>query len=231
MTFDSATIHAFVDGEIDLITARRIERAMAGDAALAARIAEQRGLRALLSGHYDPVAEQPVPERLIAAVRTAPVPLARPARRLPIWAAGSVAAALALGLFVGQQVGAPDGPVAVGNGTLMASGTLDSALETQLASAQPRQGETRIGLTFRATDGAVCRSFESVALSGIACRADDGWQLRRTFPGREQAAYRQAGNSALLTAASDMMAGDPADAATERDWQKTGWQPARVKAR
>ena len=225
MTFDSATIHAFVDGEIDLVTARRIERTMADDPELAARIAEQRGLRAMLNHHYDPVAEQPVPERLIAAVHAAPVVL-RPKRSFGrSWAIGSVAAALAFGLFVGQQIGAPGGPVAVGSGTLMASGTLNSALETQLASAQPRESETRIGLTFRAADGAVCRSFESAALSGIACRANDGWQLRRTFPAREQAAYRQAGNSALLTAASEMMVGAPADALTEQLWWKENWRP------
>lgn len=225
MTFDSATIHAFVDGEIDLVTARRIERAMADDPELAARIAEQRGLRAMLSNHYDPVAEQPVPEQLIAAVRAAPVTLRPKPRFGRSWAVGSIAAALAFGLFVGQQIDAPGGPVAVGSGTLMASGTLNSALETQLASAQPRQSETRIGLTFRATDGAVCRSFETVALSGIACRAEDGWQLRRTFPGREQATYRQAGNSALLAAASEVMVGAPADAATEQRWRQENWRP------
>ncbi len=225
MTFDSATIHAFVDGELDLITARRIERAMADDPELAARIAEQRRLRALLSGHYDPVVDQPVPEAMIAAVRAAPQPL-RAARRFGrSWAAGAVAAALALGLFVGQQLGAPGGPVTVGPDTLMASGPLARALDTQLASAQPRASATRIGLTFRATDGAVCRSFENVALSGIACHSEEGWQLRRTFPGAEQAAYRQAGNGALLTAASEMMVGAPADSLTEQRWRQENWRP------
>lgn len=232
MTFDSATIHAFVDGEIDLVLARRIELAMAGDAELAARIAEQRRLRALLSRHYDPIAEAPVPERLIAAVRIVPTPLRSTLRRAPFWAAGSaVAAALAIGLFTGQQIGAPAGPVTVSNGTLMASGALARALDTQLASAPPVAADTLVALTFRATDGAVCRSFESAAVAGIACRTDEGWQLRRTFPGAKQVAYRQTGSSALLIAASEMMVGEPADAKTERSWRTTDWLPQPKDAR
>ena len=64
MSFDPATVAAFVDGELDDLTARRIEREAANDAALAAEIARHRALKARLTGHYAPIAKEAVPERL-----------------------------------------------------------------------------------------------------------------------------------------------------------------------
>src|SRR3546814_6625085 len=64
MSFDPATVAAFVDGELDDLKARRIEREAANDAALAAEIARHRTLKAQLMAHYTPVAEEAVPERL-----------------------------------------------------------------------------------------------------------------------------------------------------------------------
>src|SRR3546814_7619134 len=64
MSFDPATVAAFVDGELDDFNMRRIEREAATDAALAAEIARHRALKARLSAHYAPVLEEAVPERL-----------------------------------------------------------------------------------------------------------------------------------------------------------------------
>src|SRR3546814_3529013 len=64
MSFDPATVAAFVDGELDDFNMRRIEREAATDAALAAEIARHRALKATLSAHYAPVLEAEVPERL-----------------------------------------------------------------------------------------------------------------------------------------------------------------------
>ena len=66
MSFDPATIAAYVDGELDDLTARRIERDAESDAALAAEIARYRVLSAQISAHFAPVVDEPVPDRLRA---------------------------------------------------------------------------------------------------------------------------------------------------------------------
>ncbi len=66
MSFDPATVAAYVDGELDDLTARRIEREAESDAGLAAEIARNRELRAQLTAHFAPVVEEAVPERLRA---------------------------------------------------------------------------------------------------------------------------------------------------------------------
>ena len=65
----------------------------------------------------------------------------------------------------------------------VAQGPLAAALDTQLASAQPADAATRIGLSFAAADGRLCRTFDSAALSGLACRGGEGWQLMMTAAG------------------------------------------------
>ena len=55
MSFDEATIMAYVDGECDAVTVNRIEKAMETDPALARQIEQAQALRNKLSAHYDPV--------------------------------------------------------------------------------------------------------------------------------------------------------------------------------
>src|SRR3546814_14234581 len=66
MTFDPATVAAFVDGELDDLTARRIAREAENDPALAAEIARHRVLKARLTAHFAPIAEEEPPPRLRA---------------------------------------------------------------------------------------------------------------------------------------------------------------------
>lgn len=231
MNFDPEIVMAYVDGEVDLVTAKRIEKAMETDAALAARVDAERALRAKLSAHFDPVAADPVPDRLTAMLANVDTSLAdrRDAkqRRFGFGPAqwGAVAASLALGLLVGQFDLGGSGPVATKGGTLVASGALETALDTQLAATQPRDAAVRIGLTFKDGAGMTCRSFEQAAVSGIACRAGEAWQLRQTLSSAAQGSdYRQAGSAEIAEAASRMMAGEPFDAAAEkaaldRDWK------------
>ena len=74
---DEAMLIALVDGELDEVNRRRVERAVADDPALAARLEAHQRLRARLSSHYAPVAQEPVPERLRAlledSARVAPI--------------------------------------------------------------------------------------------------------------------------------------------------------------
>lgn len=230
MSFDPDTVAAFVDGELDDLTARRIERDAENDPALAAEIARHRTLKARLTAHYAPVAEEPVPDRLRAlltpesAVDTS-LAARREAKRARFAPAhwGAIAASLALGLALGLQPWTPTANVRDANGTLAAAGPLADALDMQLASNQAPDAAVRIGLSFRDGTGRYCRSFESAALNGIGCREDGGWQLERTMRGQAGSDYRQASSGELAAAAAAMMAGDPLDAGAERQARDGGW--------
>lgn len=229
MKFDSATVAAFTDGELDDLTARRVAREAETDAALAAEIARHRALKARLAAHYAPIAEEPVPGRLRALLVDPRIDTSMAVRRevkcsrfAPIhW--GAIAASLVLGLAVGAKPWMPEAAVTSAGGALVASGPLAEALDTQLASNQLADAGVRIGLSFRDRDGRYCRSFEGRTLSGIGCRDDAGWALERTMRGQGGADYRQASSGELAAVAAAMMEGAPLDAAAERAARGRGW--------
>jgi len=224
MTFDRDIIMAYVDGELDLVTAKRIERAAEHDAALAKQIADQRALKARLAAHFDPVLGEVPPARLTSPLTAGATQLAAPRRRFAWPTMAAMAASLALGLVVGPQIFAPaSGPLALRGETIVADGALAQALDTQLASTQTPSAEVRIGLTFQDKSGAVCRSFESAAISGIACREDGSWGLRQAKSGTARSTFRQAAADDLIEDIDAMRAGDIADSAIERTWQANGW--------
>nr|WHW29368.1 putative anti-sigma factor [uncultured bacterium] len=241
MTFDEATIMAYVDGECDAVTVKRIEKAMVTDVALARQIEQARTLRSKLAAHYDPVAEEAVPDRLPAMLtaaaasnvdnsftaRKADQAIGKQQRRgMGVAQWGAMAATLALGIVVGQYGlgGDTDFPFAQQGGALVASGPLEQALETQLASVQSDNSDFRIGLTFRAEAGNICRSFTGEAVSGIGCREGQQWKMVSTLPGGGESDYRQASSSAVNAIAAEMMADAPVDAETERKLLESGWK-------
>jgi hypothetical protein len=230
---DDETLMAFADGELDEIGRARVERAMAEDPVLRARLAQQQRLRATLAAFYGPTAEEAVPERFRAMLETNVVdfPAARARQSRPIWESlAALAATLLLGLALGRTLLMPAvGPVGIESGTMVARGPLADALDTQLASAQPPDAATRIGTSFAAADGRLCRTFDSAALAGVACRGEQGWQLMMTGTGSggPQTDYRQAGsaNPLVAQAAQELMAGEAFDAAAERRARDSGWRP------
>jgi hypothetical protein len=222
---DDEMLMAYADGELDPLAAKRVERAIAADPALAVKVAAQRALRARLGAAFAAVSDAPVPDRLAAILTSDVVPLLpRPLPARQRWVqAAALAATLVLGIAVGNQMRAP--PVTIAGGGLMASGALARALDTQLAA---NTGETHMLASFRDTSGAWCRVFTTPSLGGIACRERDDWMIRRTrSPARRQATdYRQAGSAdaALMAEAQAMMVGDPLDAAAERHVRDLGWR-------
>jgi anti-sigma factor RsiW len=232
MTFDRAAIAAYVDGELDLVSAKRMEKAIADDAGLAKAVEAERALRTRLSAHFNPVAEEPVPDRL-AGLLSGNVSnldeqrLKKTARwyRPSVMQWGAMAASLVVGLMIGGTAHNRDaGYVRDDGGALVASGKLADALQTQLASTQGTNPEVRIGTSFAAKDGGYCRTFESASLNGIACRAGKDWQLKQTLSGNGTSAYRQASAGALAEAAAAIMAGDAMDAAAEKAAAEKGWR-------
>ena len=230
---DETMLIALVDGELDEVSRRRIERAVAEDPALAARLDMHVRLRDRLADHYAPIEAEPVPAAMRALLQAEAkvVPFARPvaARRHAWMTGGAIAASLLLGLGIGHFSGGGgggDGPVAVEQGTMVAQGELASALETQLASAQD-SAPIRIGLSFRRKGGGWCRSFEGQAISGVACRQEQGWQVQQLVPGSgQETAYRQAssGDVRLMATVDALMDGSPLDAAQEKAAKARRWQ-------
>ncbi len=221
---------AYADGELGPIEAKRVERAIAADPALAAEVERHRALRARIAGSFAPVADEAVPDRLAALLQGNVVALPAPAPRARTWTwwreAAALAACLVLGLLIG--IGVPrGGPVTARGDGLYAAGPLAAALDRQASGG--KDGDVRIAVSFRARDGAYCRVFDSAAADGIACRDAQGWALRRTQRGSAAAsgpAYAQAGSAdpELMATAQDMMAGDPLDAAAEQAARDKGWR-------
>ena len=221
-------IAAYVDGELDTTARARFEAEMARDPSLADEVAAQRRLRARLAAAYDPVLAEPVPLNLTLSASAAND---RPARRfgLPHW--GAVAASLVVGVLLGHMAAPqPQGPIAAGDGALAARGDLARALDQRLA-ADPDPGPIRIGLSFRASDGRYCRTFQSAGdrLAGLACRDADRWQIRTVTawaPGK--AVYRTAGAETppeVLAAVDALIAGEALDTAAENAARARGWKP------
>jgi anti-sigma factor RsiW len=231
MAVDSAMLHAFLDGELDDETARQVETALASDPALRAELEAQRRLRARLSAHFDPALDEPVPARFQALLAPKVVDLAavRENRRSRMWLMPmAMAASLVLGLAIGQFVPRGGGAFGTADGALVARGPLAEALDTQLASAQPGDATTRIGVSFARADGSLCRTFASAGTSGLACREGDDWRMIATAAAgaAQRGDFRQAGSDSpiVLRAAQDLMAGEPLDDAAERRARDSGWR-------
>ncbi len=231
MTFDRATIAAYVDGELDLIAAKRIEKAMTDDAGLLQAVEQQRLLRSKLAGHYAPVLDEALPDRLTALLTSnVDDSLTRrretgEARRPAIAQWSAMAASLALGLMIGGYAFDRDaGYVSDNGGNMVASGALSNALDTQLAATQAPASTIRIGTSFADQSGSYCRTFESTVVDGIACNSDGDWQLRQTVSGEKATQYRQASAGALAEAAAAMIAGEPFDAVQEKAAKDRGWK-------
>lgn len=241
MSIDPEMLAAYVDGELDAIAAKRVERAVEADPNLAEEIARHCRLRERLHRAFDPVANTPPPDFMVAMLRASAkvsdIARAREHRRrraIPRWlpAGGAVAAALVLGLMIGRGLPPDEGPFAVRDRLLVARGGTAKVLDTQLASTQASADSVRILVTFRRPDGAYCRAFETEKQAAIACREQGEWlvQSLRAADAGATTEYRQAGSAgaALMAEAQEMMAGDPLDAAGERAAIGSRWSRSAV---
>ena len=230
MTVTREDIAAYADGELAPDRALQVEEAVERDAELAQQLAAHRALKDRLAGHFAPIAQQPVPDRLSAMLTRETAPVGdiaaarekREARRLlPHWgwvAGPALAASLALAIFL-PRGGVPDG---------YADAQLAGALDTQLVAEQPSGADTRILLSFQNREGDFCRAFSGASGSGIACRDTQGWKLEALGEGAAGARteYRTAGADAgaIMARAQSMADGPALDAEAEAEARATGWQ-------
>lgn len=250
MKVSEETLMAYVDGELDAEGVAVVEQAMREDPALATAVDAQRGLRQRLQQAYAPVLDEPMPERLLAAVNAGAanetpatdatvVPLrasrdTRTPRRgwhWPEWTA--LAASLAIGVLVAPWL-RPDAPPALlemsGDG-LVARAGLAHALDNRLASEGAGPGPVSVGLSFRARDGHYCRTFVLApprAVAGLACREGDGWRVSALGEARPAGGELRLASAplppAVLSEVDARLQGDPLDAAGERDAREAGWR-------
>ncbi len=246
MTFDDKTLGAYVDGELDPAVAAVIEATARTDQALAARIAQARQLRSMMSGAFASVVAEAPPERLIKAVASAPksaqapkpvqakvIPFRKPAPppapseqppaqwSRPVW--GAMAACLAIGVAVG--VVAPWESKT--DTSLSPSPLVVTALNTPASG--PTAGPVRIGLSFKARDGGYCRTFAAGSTAGLACRQRGAWTVKAAAPtaGGNAPAYQTASSqtpAAVLDVVDAMIDGAPLDAQAETKARKRGWR-------
>lgn len=261
MTISEETLMAFADGEVDETTRAAVERAMHDDPEVSRRVERHRALRRRLKAAFDDELSEPVPERLLSVLRDAPsaagsnvvslqeaqAARARARSRTArsqgggdgvgsgvFWrVAPSIAAGVLLGLGIGysawRQGGLPIGRSAAG--TLIANGTLDGALSSQLTSEAASGRAVRIGMSFVAKSGEYCRSFTlaSSPASGLACRYAGQWQIQvLTQDGAAQGeGYRPAATAwspLILKMIQDEIQGEPLDATGESTARQHHWQ-------
>ena len=229
---DEQDFFAWLDGELDPEAAARVAAQVAADPGLLEQARAHRALGAGLRSAFAPAMSATVPDRIggtasdFVAARERRQP--RTVSKLPQWAA--IAATLVLGIGLGTQLGLrhSDAPVAIEGGRMVAAAGLGEALDRQLASVDQAGLATRIGLTFRNHDGAICRSFGGASTAGLACRVGGAWRIEGLYPAAPVTGgdYRMAASAdPRLTAMVDaMIAGDPLDASAEREVQAKGWR-------
>src|SRR5580658_882117 len=176
MSFSDETLAAYVDGELDPAAAAEIEEAARQDPRIEERIARYRALRNRLQAAYAAELDEPVPDRLLAALQN---PAPRPSTAVADLAARwrySLAASVLIGVGAGFLAWRHSHPASMENvdGTLIARGALATGLSDQLSGpATPGAGATgptvRIGLSFVAKSGDYCRTFSLSADAGLAC--------------------------------------------------------------
>lgn len=217
---------AWLDGELDAADAAAVAALVAGDPALQRKAEAHRALAGQLHGAFETIAQAPVPARLLETARKREAEIvdfgaARERRRAPHpvstqWAA--MAATLAIGIVAGSMMDS-GAMITRESGQLVASGDLEQALYTRLASA-PADDGARIGLTFRDAAGKLCRSFTDAGAAGLACYDKGDWRIRGLFQAGEgqQAQYRMAAgpDPRLADLIGSAIAGEPLDASAER---------------
>lgn len=231
MSISPEELTAFADGQLEGEAHARVAAAIEADPELARQVAAHRALAEKLSGHFAPILDQPVPDKLTAMLTGAqdsepegPAEVvdfaaakerAEAKRRLPAlgsgwgWGGGAIAAALVAAIVLNTGDSAPN--------ATYADAQLASALNTQLVAVQSTGADTRILLSFRNESGEYCRAFTQAEASGIACRDDSGWRQEAIGEGSSdsETEFRMAGSEAEILAAAQDMASDGALTAEE----------------
>ncbi len=237
---DEEAIFAYIDGELQGDEQARIGAIIDADPALRAMVAEHRALAGRLQGAFSTIAGAPIPAHLSLSVRTGGQVVSLAAartggeQRRAVWNRShwmAMAATLVAGVIGGAVFSdGRQGPVAEQGGHLVASGSLERALSTQLASTQGDKPPIRIGLTFKNHGNAICRSFAAEETEGVACREGKVWQMQGLLAranGRT-GDYRMATSSGSAELVDRLITGDVLDQAQERAALAANWASSKA---
>jgi anti-sigma factor RsiW len=234
---------AYADGELDAVQREQVRAAIDADPVLARRVRGMAALRKNLQRALQPELDEPVPERLLQALRPQPaadvvnladVRTARtiPPARHPGWAQwGGMAACLVLGVALARWWPASEGGPfeTLRGGQIVARGEVDRVLSGGLAADPAAPGRAAVQLSFVDHSGAYCRTFTIEALAGLACRQGESWAVQALVAGAQgpSGAMRPAATDlppALLTIVDNRIEGAALDAADERAARERGWK-------
>jgi anti-sigma factor RsiW len=248
VTIPDETLMAFADGELDEATRRLVEAAERDDPEVRRRLDTHRQLRARLQTAFAAAIDEPVPERLLAAVREPAAAARKPmavrksaaaGRKLSIgtWPAfGSLAASILLGFGVGYAVwhGPDESLKTASDGSIVAGGSLANALSTELAAQPAHHRVATIGLSFLAKSGTYCRTFslsDGRPLAGLACRDGERWRIQMLAPGTNDGSagsdYRTAGSTGspqLRSLIESEIQGEPLTRDGEEAARRDAWR-------
>lgn len=237
----------FLDGELAEDEAETVRRAVAGDPGLAARLERLRAVDRVFADAVRVVDAAPTPAAVAAMLGiTGPraAGSARPARFASGWRfPAAIAATLAVGLFGGAALTSFGRPqmASLTLGALPAKSALVGALETTASgrSIAIDGAALRPLVTFRTTDGGLCREFRwmhgGAAAHGVACRNDGLWtvQVAAADESGAEDGYRAASTDAAIDAfVTSVIAGEPLDGDEERNALSAGrLEPAEKTVR
>lgn len=229
-TISQETIVAYVDGELDDAARAKVEAVAATNKVVAADIAAHQRLRAQLAAAFGPIVDEPVPDALL---QTAAAPAEadviafkpRPAVSRPqLMQFGAMAACLVAGVLLSLAFTGQRGDFSAGRSGLTARGDLARALDTHLAADDTVTGQARIGMTFRDSEGSLCRTFTTAANEGLACRKDGNWAIEVAARAPQKTEFTQATSPLLIQAVEARIAGEPFDTAAEAQARDAGWK-------
>jgi hypothetical protein len=244
---DSETLMAYADGELDPVRRKEVEALLERDPEARAMVRKFRESTDLLKGGLDTVLEQPIPQRLIDAIGATapssdsnivelPIPPARPRRTFWPGLAAAASLVVAVGLVGSILLLDRAGPPGTDGAATQA---LQQALE-RLPSGTVLETDDGMRvtpvLTFRASDGRVCREFERETPGshtiGVACRdEEERWVAeveveRDTTPdGNAEDVYLPAGGAQdpISELLDRLGAGAALSAEEESRLRETGW--------
>lgn len=192
---DSATLVAYLDGELGHAAALRVEAALAGDPRLQQQLDALRRVDSTLDGAFRPVLDSPLPPLALTER-----PLLPNARRPRQWL-GTARVAVAAGLggliigFAGGQLSPLTFHEVEPPAVAAIQAQLPEVLETELSGTtvafndhvQGVSGTLKPVSTFVNADGRYCRVFEAhvseeganLTSRGVACRDEAGRWLTR----------------------------------------------------
>lgn len=237
-----AELMAYLDGELASDRHAEVEHAVELDAELRKLMEDELAVRQVVGGAYAPVLEEDIPDRLMQnfakpskvihlPVGATAVSLATRRKQWRWDLAVPMAASLAVGILLGPTLfqtsfGGGQDEVPELRPAVVA------ALDTQLVSQQDANAPVQIGVTFARQDGAVCRTYRTRLVEGLACREDDQWRAALLAPSQPErdSELRQASSASalIMTSVQELIAGEPMGSEQERAARDEGWVQVEV---